>query len=69
MNRNKKIAICYFLTAAICYVCSVIWFCSDKGGLGSMWLCIGSANLCLGSVWMKKAQESEDQNKQDEKES
>ena len=27
-----------------------------------MWLCIGSVNLCLGTVWMKRSQDPETQN-------
>ena len=62
MDKNRKNAIIYYLTAAVCFVCSVIWFCGGKGGFGAMWLCIGSVNLCLGTVWMKRSQDPETQN-------
>lgn len=65
MEKRKKIAIFYYLTAVICYVCAVMWFCGSRAGLGAMWLCIGSANLCLGSVWMKRSRKPDDQERAD----
>lgn len=61
MDKNRKIAIIYYLAAAVCYICAVIWFCGSNTSLGTVWLCIGSANLCLGSVWMKRSSDAENQ--------
>ena len=68
MNKKKKTAIIYYLVAFVCYICSIVWFCSDDSGLGAMWLCIGSANLCLGSLWVNKskAEEEKDEQKKDD---
>lgn len=69
MDKNKKTAIIFWLAAALCFICSIIWFCMGKGGLGGMWLCIGSANLFNGLIRFKRCRESEEHNKQEDEKS
>ena len=64
MKKQKKTAIIYYLVAFVCYICSIVSFCSDSTGLGTMWLCLGSSNLCLGSLWVNKSKAEEEQNEQ-----
>lgn len=66
MDRNRKIAIIYYLAAAACYICTVVFLYGKNTSLGAVWLCIGSTNLCLGSVWMKRSGDAEEQAKQEE---
>ena len=63
MDKNKKLAIIYYLAAAVCYICACIWFCGKNTSLAVVWLCIGSTNLCLGSVWMKRSCDAQEQDK------
>lgn len=65
MKKYQNISIVYYLIAVACYICSIVWFCSDSSGLGTMWLCIGSANLCLGTVFLKKSKGEEEKDKQE----
>ena len=62
MDKNKKVAIIYYITSVICYLCSIVWFGSSSAGFGTMWLCIGSANFCLGSVYLKRSKKKEAEN-------
>lgn len=61
MSKSMKKAIMFYIIAFICYICAVVWFVSGKAGLGAMWLFIGAANMCLGTVWMRKSNEVEQQ--------
>ena len=61
MNSTKKTAIAYYITAAISYICAIIWFIRDKSNTAFLWLCLGSANLSLGSVWRKRSKAEQEQ--------
>lgn len=57
MERNKRIAIIYYVASAMFFVSAAIMFFTSSAGFGAFWLALGAANLCLGSVWMKKYQD------------
>ncbi|MDO4489105.1 MAG: hypothetical protein Q4B67_08485 [Eubacteriales bacterium] len=59
MCRERKLAILYYCISAVSYICSVMFFVQRNAGLGALWLCIGSTNLCLGSTWINKARTKE----------
>ena len=67
MNRSKKTANIYFIASVICYIASGLWYMNASTGLGTMWLCIGSANLCLGCIWLKRSKNMNRQDKDDNK--
>ena len=66
MDKNKKTAIIYYIASFVCYICAIIWFCGSSSGI--MWLCIGSANLCLGSVWLIRSRDRKSQTKDENSE-
>ena len=59
----KKYNICsiVFNSAAILfYITSIVTFAKDGGNqTGFIWLCLGSAFLCLATVFSRKARENE----------
>ena len=61
MNKSKKTANIYFITSVICYIAAGLWYMNGSNGLGTMWLCIGSANYCIGYIWLKRSKKADDQ--------
>ena len=65
---RKKAANIYYIASFVCYICAMIWFCGSSSSLGIMWLCIGSENLCLGSVWLIRSRDRNSQTKDENSE-
>lgn len=64
-SSNKTISTICYITASISYLFAAYLFFTQKTSLGCMWLCLASANMCLGSVWLRKSKE---ENKNDAEE-
>ena len=67
--KMKKYNICsiVFNSAAILfYITSIVTFAKDSGNqTGFIWLCLGSAFLCLATVFSRKAREEENGEKEE----
>ena len=68
MDKNNKTAIIDYIASFVCYICAIIWFCGSSSSSGIMWLCIGSANLCLGSAWLIRSRDRNSQTKDENSE-
>ena len=65
-NENKNNFKLLYFSAALFYIASVISFVTgNENSLGVMWLGLGSAFLCFGSVALKKANESKEEEDKD----
>ena len=54
-NPNKKIAILYYIGSLCFYIAAIINFINgDNNSMAVIFLCLGSSNLCLGSVYLNK---------------
>ena len=58
-KSNKVISILNFLASFCFYVCAIIHFIND-GGMGALYLCLGSTFLCFGTVWLNKGNSKKD---------
>ena len=55
MKKGKVTTILFFAASILCYVVAIIKFATDTdSSMGGMWLCIGSAVLCLDVVNLEK---------------
>lgn len=59
MKINTIAAILYFIVSLCFYVLAIINF-VNKGGLGVVYLCLGSTFLCLGAVFLNKDKDEKD---------
>ncbi len=50
MKKYKTSALIYYIASALLSITATIWFVSGNAGLGGAFLCLGSMNLCLGTV-------------------
>lgn len=64
MEKKKHTSTFYFITAALAYVCSVIWFCNSNTSMGILWLSIGSLNLCLAAMWLNRENKKTEEEKE-----
>jgi len=53
-KENRVTAICFSVTAFIFYICAIINFVDKESSMGVLYLCLGSTNLCLASVYLNK---------------
>lgn len=70
MNNEKRISILYYIVSVIFYMVAIIRFTDGDSSSGPVWVCLGSAFLCLGSSHaerMKKAERDRKNEKEDEK--
>ena len=61
-EKNEKIAVLYFIAAVCFYVTSIICFIGRKSGTAVVFMCLGSANLCLGGVYLDKKNKDDKKN-------
>ena len=59
-NSNKKIAGIYYF-ASLCFING------DNNSMAVVFLCLGSSNLCLGSVYLNKDKDRDNVNKNNKK--
>ena len=67
-NSNKKIAGIYYFASLCFYIAAIINFINeDKNSMAVVFLCLGSSNLCLGSVYLNKDKDRDNVNKNNKK--
>ena len=54
MKDKKKVSIIYYFAAVCFYIAAIICFINGSTTQGIIMLCLGSSQLCLGSVWLNK---------------
>ena len=55
MKAKKFTSLLYYIAACCFYIVAAIKFFGDgDSNSGVVWLSLGSAMLCLGTVWFKK---------------
>ena len=63
-NSNKKIAGIYYFASLCFYIAAIINFINeDNNSMAVVFLCLGSSNLCLGSVYLNKDKDRDNVNK------
>ena len=54
-NSNQKIAALYYIGSLCFYIAAILIFINgDNNSMTVIFLCLGSSNLCLGSVYLNK---------------
>ncbi len=67
-NSNKKIAGIYYFASLCFYIAAIINFINeDNNSMAVVFLCLGSSNLCLGSVYLNKDKDRDNVNKNNKK--
>ena len=67
-NSNKKIAGIYYFASLCFYIAAIINFINgDINSMAVVFLCLGSSNLCLGSVYLNKDKDRDNVNKNNKK--
>ena len=62
-NSNKKIAGIYYFASLCFYIAAIINFINgDNNSMAVVFLCLGSSNLCLGSVYLNKDKDKDRDN-------
>ena len=62
-NSNKKIAGMYYFASLCFYIAAIINFINeDNNSMAVVFLCLGSSNLCLGSVYLNKDKDKDRDN-------
>lgn len=59
-SLNKRIAILYYFVAFCFYTVAIINFIKGEKTIAIAFLCLGSSNLCLGSVFLNKDKDNGD---------
>ena len=59
-KSNKTVSVLNFLASFCFYISAIINFINDCGGMGALYLCLGSTFLCLGAVWLNKDKDKKD---------
>lgn len=59
-NKMKRMYILFYIAAALMYIASIGNFVKGETGMGAMFLCLGSSNLCNGSVWLSKYRQEDE---------
>lgn len=63
-KSNKKIALIYFFASLCFYVGAIMNFINgDNKNIAVIFFCLGSSNLCLGSVFLNKDKENNNDKK------
>ena len=69
--KNKKtyrmVSTLNYLSSVCFYIAAIFGFVNGNSGMATVYLCLGSAFLCLGTVWSNKANEKDgEKDKSDE---
>ena len=60
MKKYKLISTLFYVAAVLYYLAAIITFVSgNHNSTGIMWLCLGSAILCFGSVFLNKSKDND----------
>lgn len=64
IKSNKKIALIYYFASLCFYVAAIINFINgDNKSIAVIFFCLGSSNLCLGSAFLNKDKENNNDKK------
>lgn len=58
MKTNKVSGTLFYVAAVLFYLAAIINFAGSDRSSGVIWLALGSAFLCLGSMYARKAKKS-----------
>ena len=61
-NKKKRISILFYVAAALMYIVCIRNSMAGNTGLGATYMCLASANLCNGSLWLNKCKRDEEEN-------
>ena len=65
--KKNVIGIVFSICSAVFYILAIIGFSSGAGTeMSAVWLCLGSAFLCIGTVFSRRANEEEKKEGTDE---
>lgn len=60
---KKNLTVILYYAASVCfYIAAIIGFMNDNS-MATVWFCLGSAMLCLGSAKLSKIKKNEEQKK------
>ncbi|MBR3692470.1 MAG: hypothetical protein IKL89_07225 [Clostridia bacterium] len=59
MKKAYFPAVCHYIAALAFFVAAILGFVRDNS-LAVVWLCLGSANLCFGSVHLTRIKNKSD---------
>lgn len=66
MNKYKLSSLLYYISALCWYIAAFISFTNESRSRGVIWLCLGSAMLGLGSVFLNKYRKEKNNDKSDD---
>ena len=67
-KTNKRVAALNYFTSLCFYIVAIINFINgDNNSMAVVFLCLGSSNLCLGSVYLNKDKDRDNVNKNNKK--
>lgn len=66
MKGKKTAAILFFIAAVLFYIAAIIGFFSD-GDFSVVYLCLGSAFLCIGAAQLHQGDKDTDKKEDDDK--
>ena len=67
-KTNKRVAALNYFTSLCFYIAAIINFINgDNNSMAVVFLCLGSSNLCLGSVYLNKDKDRDNVNKNNKK--
>ena len=65
--KKKNIGLLFYLVSAVFNVIGIVTFTSgNESSLGFVWVCLGSALLCLGSHYNIKAKKETEEKEKEE---
>ncbi len=59
MKNKKSVSVIYYIAAVCFYIAAILNFVHNHTSTGVMMMCLGSSQLCLGSVWLGKSRKDE----------
>lgn len=60
MTKEQKVSVLWYLTAFCDYLCAMVNFFTNNHSTGTIWLCLGSAAMCLGALFLSKHKRNND---------
>ena len=65
--KIKNIGLLFYLVSAVFNVIGIVTFTSsNESSLGFVWVCLGSALLCLGTAYNNKAKKETEEKEKEE---
>lgn len=63
MKKSKVSSTLYYIVSVMFSICAMMNFVNGDTSMGVTWMAIGSTFLCLGSIFGRKADEGDDDSK------